>query len=124
MKMTKSQFLLMIFLSFFSAVSLASEIETIGVTVKKIYTFENELVWLQLTEESRSRTVTCNHYGGDFKFYANNEAGELMLSTLLAARLSGGLVGLKYVPTTATAGSNQNSGCTRENMAELKVVYF
>lgn len=110
---------------FLNALNASSAgVEASELTVRKIYTFGDGLVWLSITDSERASTQTCNHYGGDFAFYTDDTMGSMMLSTLMAARLSNQKVGVKYEPTTATVGSNQTTGCGRPQMAVLKAVYF
>lgn len=104
--------------------SFASEVESLDLTVKKIFTFGSGQVWLSIPESNRARTQTCNHYGGDFYFHADEEKGRSILSALMAARVSGKKVGVRYIPTTGEVGSNHNTGCRKEHMAQLKAVYF
>lgn len=105
-----------------SNVSMADEIETLDLTVRKIYTFSHGTVWLSVNEIDK--TQTCRFYGGDLWFDTNGDDRQMMLPTLMAAHLSKSKIGIKYEPTTAEVGSDHNSGCITGKRAILKAVYF
>lgn len=113
------KYFLIILLLLFSTVCRSYEIAE-NLTIRHLYTYYSGKVYVSFNE-TESLEV-CSYYGGEIFIGPEQEGVQEILSSLLAARVSGKSLTIFYEATTGVEGSNHNSGCSEGVMAKLVAV--
>ena len=100
---------------------VCSAYETVGnLTIRHVYSYVSGKIYISVNEPELLNV--CSYYGGELFIEADQEGVSEMLSSLLAARVSGRHISIFYEATTGPVGSNHNSGCNESVMAKLLAV--
>ncbi len=88
------------------------------VKVKHIGTFSSGEV---MFDTDGTPSSVCNYQGYRFKLDVNQKGWKNMLSTLLAAQLTGRVLGIGYT-VSSVPGTDYTNGCTTSNMAVVTII--